>query len=81
MKFKTGLIVGLGVGYVLGAKAGRQRYEQLKSGLDKVMDNPQVQQLTEKGKEIADSSTSQARRGIANGFHEASNQLRNKLES
>ena len=29
MKFRTGLIVGLGIGYVLGAKAGRDRYDQI----------------------------------------------------
>ena len=81
MKFRTGLVLGLGVGYVLGAKAGRQRYEQLKSGFDKVMDNPQVQQITEKGKDIAGSSTEQARKTIANGFNEASSQLRDRLES
>lgn len=28
-RFRTGLIIGLGVGYVLGTKAGRERYEQL----------------------------------------------------
>ena len=81
MKFRTGLVVGLGIGYVMGAKAGRQRYEQLKSAFDKVMDNPQVQQLTEKGKEIADAGTHQARQAISDGFTEASNQLRDKLES
>ncbi|NNF63544.1 MAG: YtxH domain-containing protein [Acidimicrobiia bacterium] len=81
MKFRTGLVLGLGVGYVLGAKAGRQRYEQLKSGFDKVMENPQVQQIAEKGKDIAESSTEQARKTIANGFNEASSQLRDRLES
>ena len=29
MKFKTGVVVGFAVGYVLGAKSGRERYEQL----------------------------------------------------
>ncbi len=30
MRFRLGLIVGFGVGYYLGAKAGRERYEQLR---------------------------------------------------
>lgn len=30
MKGKIGLVVGLGVGYVLGTRAGRERYEQIK---------------------------------------------------
>lgn len=30
MKGKIGLVVGIGVGYVLGTRAGRERYEQIK---------------------------------------------------
>jgi hypothetical protein len=29
-KFRRGLVLGAGVGYVLGTKAGRERYEQLR---------------------------------------------------
>jgi hypothetical protein len=40
---KLGIIVGVGVGYVLGAKAGRRRYEQIKAQADKVWQSPTVQ--------------------------------------
>lgn len=30
MRFRLGLLVGFGVGYYLGAKAGRERYEQIR---------------------------------------------------
>ncbi len=30
MKFRVGLVIGFGVGYYLGARAGRERYEQLR---------------------------------------------------
>jgi hypothetical protein len=33
MRFKAGLVIGLGVGYYFGAKAGRARYEQLRDWL------------------------------------------------
>ena len=36
-------VLGVGVGYVLGAKAGRERYEQLSRAYRRVADNPQVQ--------------------------------------
>lgn len=44
MKGRILLVVGLGVGYVLGARAGRQRYEQLKSAVQKFWNDPRVQQ-------------------------------------
>ena len=34
MGFRTGVIVGLGVGYVLGARAGRERYEEIVSAAE-----------------------------------------------
>ena len=36
MRFTAGLVVGLAVGYYLGTKAGRERYEQIEEWLDKV---------------------------------------------
>jgi hypothetical protein len=47
MRFKTGVIIGLGAGYVLGAKAGRERYQQIVEATRAFMDNPGVQRLTD----------------------------------
>jgi hypothetical protein len=47
MKFRTGMLVGLGAGYVLGAKAGRERYQQILEATRAFMDNPGVQRLTD----------------------------------
>ena len=30
MRFRLGLAIGFGAGYLLGARAGRERYEQLR---------------------------------------------------
>jgi hypothetical protein len=43
MKGKILLVVGLGVGYVLGAKAGRERYESIKRVTDKFWHSKGVQ--------------------------------------
>lgn len=43
MKGKIGLVVGLGVGYVIGTRAGRERYEQIKTQWLKVWNLDQVQ--------------------------------------
>lgn len=50
MKGKIGLVVGLGVGYVLGTRAGRERYEQIKTQWLKVWNLDPVQQQVEKAK-------------------------------
>ena len=36
-------LLGTGVGYVLGTRAGRERYEQLSQAYRRVADNPSVQ--------------------------------------
>jgi len=44
MRYRIVFIVGLGVGYVLGTRAGRERYEQLRTLARKAADSPAVQQ-------------------------------------
>ena len=39
---KLTLLLAVAIGYVLGAKAGRQRYEQIKSAATRVKDEPHV---------------------------------------
>lgn len=36
-------LVGLGLGYVIGTRAGRERYEQLRASAEKLWTNPRVQ--------------------------------------
>jgi hypothetical protein len=50
---KLSLGLGLGVGYVLGAQAGRARYEQIKQAAAGFMERPEVQQALEKARTAA----------------------------
>jgi hypothetical protein len=43
MKGKILFVAGLGLGYVLGTRAGREKYEQLKSTAMKLWNDPRVQ--------------------------------------
>jgi hypothetical protein len=36
MRFRAGAVVGFALGYYLGAKAGRERYEQLRRAVEAV---------------------------------------------
>lgn len=56
MRGKAALVVGLVAGYVLGARAGRQRYEQIKEQADKVWSQPVVQGQVEKVKALGVSA-------------------------
>lgn len=53
MKGKIGLVVGLGVGYVLGTRAGRERYDQIKTQWLKVWKLDPVQAQVAKVKDFA----------------------------
>jgi hypothetical protein len=46
MRFKSGFLVGMGAGYVLGTKAGQERYQQIVDAAGKLLQNPSVQRLT-----------------------------------
>ncbi len=56
MRGKVGLVIGLGVGYVLGTRAGRQRYEQIKDGAQKLWNLDPVQEQVGKAKKLASTS-------------------------
>ena len=44
---KLGMLVGAAVGYVLGAKAGRERYEQITTSARQLLDKPQVKKVVD----------------------------------
>jgi len=43
--------VGFGVGYVLGARAGRERYEQIQGWWDSFIGTPAVREVAQRGRE------------------------------
>ncbi|MGB3730720.1 hypothetical protein [Microbacterium sp.] len=53
MKGKIGLVVGLGAGYVLGTRAGRERYEQIKTQWLKLWHADPVQRQVSKAQDYA----------------------------
>ena len=50
---KLTLLVAFGMGYVLGARAGRERYEQIMGGVDKVRQDPRVQEKAHQAVDVA----------------------------
>jgi len=58
MKRKALILVAGAAGYVLGARAGRGRYDQIVSGVGRVWGNPKVQQRVT---DLQDSATDAAK--------------------
>jgi len=57
MKGKILFVAGLGVGYLLGTRAGRERYEQIKSAAIRVWTSPTLQKsVDDVGAFVADKA-------------------------
>jgi hypothetical protein len=61
MRTRFGFLIGFGAGYVLGAKAGTQRYEQLKRLYDNLASSQSVRQARGRAKEAAGTGLGQAK--------------------
>lgn len=61
---KLTLLVGIGAGYVLGAKAGKERYEQIKSMALDLRGRPEVQQATQTLQSTASDLGSKAKEAV-----------------
>jgi hypothetical protein len=79
MRFRTGFIAGLAGGYVLGAQAGRERYEQLRRWFRSVADSPQVHQITEKGKEAAGEAGRKGVGAVSSAVSKVGSSVRDRL--
>ena len=53
MRGKLVLLVGIGIGYVLGARAGRERYEQIKRAVGGFWNDPRVQHQVQNVEDFA----------------------------
>ncbi len=78
MRFKLGLTIGFAAGYVLGARAGRERYEQIRKAWQKVTEDERVSDATAKGKALIDEQADKARSAVSSGITEASERIRRR---
>jgi hypothetical protein len=80
MRGRLGVLIGFGAGYVLGAKAGRERYEQLSRLYDNLLASPPVRQMTGKAREAVDAGIEQAKGVASEGVHKVTDAVRHKRE-
>ena len=67
MKGKILLVVGLGIGYVLGARAGREQYEKIKATANKFWNDPRVQKQVDNAENFVKDKAPDVAEFIADG--------------
>jgi hypothetical protein len=64
MRFKLGLVVGVGVGYFVATRAGRERIEQIERAIGRVRTSEGFGTAVDKAKAAVDLGVERARRGL-----------------
>ncbi len=59
-RFRNGLLLGFAAGYVLGAKAGRERYQQIVESWERVTATEPAKWAVERGRQVAGRSREMA---------------------
>ena len=75
MKGKILLVVGIGVGYVLGARAGRERYEDIKRVAGNFWSNPRVQRQLDDAEGFVKDKTPEVVGLLATGAKKVTTQV------
>ncbi len=72
---KLAFVVGIGVGYVLGTRAGREQYEKIVAHARELLDDPTVRQITEAGRAVATRLADEGRAQIREKTDQVTRQL------
>lgn len=75
MRGKVILLTGLAVGYVLGAKAGRPRYESIKKSAAKLWNDPRVQTQVDRVEDFAKDKAPEVAEYITDGAKKVASQV------
>ncbi|SEF15892.1 YtxH domain-containing protein [Jiangella alba] len=79
MKGKLILLAGAAVGYVLGTRAGRQRYEELKGRADALWHDPKVQQKVTDAQEAVRARAPELQEKLTDAASRASDKVRSTM--
>ncbi|WP_329623603.1 YtxH domain-containing protein [Streptomyces sp. NBC_01255] len=74
MRYKLTFVVGLALGYVVGTRAGRERYEQMKKSARDFAQNPAV-------RNAAESAAQTGRQVAGKAMHAVSDTVGDRLPS
>lgn len=80
MKFRFGLIVGLAAGYVLGARAGYERYQEIQSKWRQVRRSEPAQRFGTEVRDFADRAGTRLEQTANRGVDQLSETLHSSSE-
>ena len=80
MRGKLVLLVGVGIGYVLGARAGRERYEDIKGWARNLWNDPRVQHQVHEAGEFAKDKAPDVARALADGTKKVVSRAKSNTE-
>lgn len=69
---KISLLIGAGVGYVLGTRAGREQYDKMAAQTQKLWRDPRVQKKTKQAQHAADDMAHKAQAKVVSKVDEHS---------
>jgi uncharacterized protein YgiB involved in biofilm formation len=78
---KVSFFVGFGAGYVLGAKAGQERYEQLRRLYDNLVSSRGFQEATGKAKDAVGTGLEQAKEKASEGVSKVTEAVKERRAS
>lgn len=74
MRSKMGFVAGLGVGYLLGTRAGRDKFDQIVGQARKAWDHPTIQEAAGVLRERAQRLYDNSRQAMTERMHKMSKQ-------
>ena len=78
MKGKILLLTGLAVGYVLGTRAGRERYEEIKTAANKLWADPRVQKPVKQAEEFVKDKAPEVAEFVTDGVKTVASKVTGK---
>jgi hypothetical protein len=80
MRGKLGMAVGLAAGYVLGTRAGRERYQQLTASAKRFADEPTLQRFQEELNNLFGAGRERAGAGSSTTVERVADQAADKVQ-
>ena len=75
MKSKILLVVGIGIGYVLGTRAGREKYDKMKATAEKLWNDPRVQKQVNNAEEFVKDKAPEVAEFLSDGAKKVVSQV------